>query len=200
MSKINQLHRIIPVLAVVSLLFSSCTQQICPAYQSFYIHDDLHRQETFSLFNADGLPKTDLNDVKKNKFGIIGRQPYILKERSLHTVAMVDVYPGFVEVDSVVLYAELSVTEDSVPELSIDRFGKIPRPEVGYNTEQEFYSYEFGNVFENKDNYMDQSDSKQADSVQNNIFNWWPFGKNKKAKEPKEKKSELVEPVNTERE
>ncbi|HYG37815.1 MAG TPA: hypothetical protein VD908_04315 [Cytophagales bacterium] len=75
------------------LLFSSCKKDyICPAYQSYYLLDSAKRQQHFSLFAEDSLPR-EIIEVKKNKFGIMEKMSYRRKSTSLNTLPMTMIYP-----------------------------------------------------------------------------------------------------------
>lgn len=69
------------------LLLGSCTQrQICPAFQSAYIHDKDVLRKKFSYLLEDSTPK--MLTASKNKYLIAEPTPYRKKLRSLRTIEM----------------------------------------------------------------------------------------------------------------
>jgi len=93
------------------LALGSCTQrQICPAFQSAYIHDKDALRKKFSYFLEDSTPK--LLTASKNKYLIAEPTPYRKKVRSLQTVTMKPVP---------VIVPDSLVNEDSVSMEELDR-------------------------------------------------------------------------------
>ncbi len=82
----------------IMLGLSACNDKlICPAFQSYYVFDDDQREQMFSLFGEDSLPKMD-GDVVKNQNGLVKQPrlfPYQRKKQELNTVPMETVMPGY---------------------------------------------------------------------------------------------------------
>jgi len=94
------------------LSLTSCKKDyICPAYQSYYLLDSARREQHFSLFGGDSLPK-EIVQVKKTKYGVMEKLSYRKKENSFNTLYMEIVYPELS--DSAV------IKEDSIPMISGD--------------------------------------------------------------------------------
>ncbi len=74
-------------IGLLSILSLSCKDKvICPAFQSTYILDDSVRHLYFSMFNHPDLtPRTDFGRVRKNKYGVIKKDPYWVKNIKLKT-------------------------------------------------------------------------------------------------------------------
>ena len=79
--------RVLIILIGCCLALGSCTQrQICPAFQSAYIHDKDALRKKFSYFLEDSTPK--LLTASKNKYLVAEPTPYRKKLRSLRTIEM----------------------------------------------------------------------------------------------------------------
>jgi len=110
--------RIAPFMARVLLLvigcclvLGSCTQrQICPAFQSAYIHDKDALRKKFSYFLEDSTPR--VLTASKNKYLVAEPTPYRKKVRSLQTVEMKPVP---------VIVPDSILNEDSVSMEELDR-------------------------------------------------------------------------------
>ncbi len=175
------------VLCAFTAWCASCTQQVCPAYQSYYYHNQGSSDMAFSLFTEDSIPRNDISNFEKNRYGIAKKEPYYLKQLSLHTVEKKHVYGQSIEQDSLILLAELQIEQDSMLSDVISQFGIYNRIDLGYNAEQEYYSYAFGDIFENEENYLNiegqgvvqEKENEEETTFFQRIFSWWPpFGKN----------------------
>lgn len=82
-------------------------RQICPAYQSAFIHDSTTRAKMFSYFGEDSLPK--VLEANKDRHLLIDPVTLRKKRRMMQTVAMVDVYPQ--EPDSAAFDDDLLLAE-----------------------------------------------------------------------------------------
>jgi hypothetical protein len=103
--------RVFILLIGCCLLLGSCTQrQICPAFQSAYIHDKDALRKKFSYFQEDSIPK--MLTASKNKYLIAEPTPYRKKLRSLRTVEMREVP---------VIVPDSILNEDSVSMEELDR-------------------------------------------------------------------------------
>jgi hypothetical protein len=157
------------VVAIVAGLISCKSNQICPAFQSTFILDDSLRMLAFSPFGPDSMPKYG-PWVKKNKNGIIARDPYLVKNYNLKTVKMeLQFIP--IDADSVTFDDDLYQKEmaadslapqagDSLAIASADSSATQPAkkpagkkyirnydPKDQFNEEQIFYNKLFGEVF-----------------------------------------------------
>ena len=75
------------------LSLTSCKKDyICPAYQSYYLLDSARREQYFSLFGEDSLPK-EIVQVKKTKVGIMDEVSYKKRNTDLQNLPMTIVYP-----------------------------------------------------------------------------------------------------------
>jgi hypothetical protein len=102
-----------PISLICLLLLASCADKtICPAFQSYFVLDEDKRNDMFSYFAEDSLPKEDEGIVSKNMFGIIEPPNYFtvanitapkneLRARNarMSTIEMEVIYP-FDEEDS----------------------------------------------------------------------------------------------------
>lgn len=82
-------------------LLTSCSDHLCPAFQSTFILDDEVREKQFSLFNEDEMPK-DNGYVKKQKNGVASPVPYRKRMDEMRSIARVTIYPEKILTDSVV--------------------------------------------------------------------------------------------------
>lgn len=79
------------VFSIIALMAACNTQrQICPAYQSAFVHDSTARVRMFSYFGEDSLPK--VMEANKDRHLLIDPVTLRKKRRMMQTVAMVDVY------------------------------------------------------------------------------------------------------------
>lgn len=99
-----------------------CTQNICPAFQSYYILDEDSRDKQFTYFAEDSMPRGDMMDITKSQFGII-EQPIVTKipppirnpYAKLNSVGMEIIYP--VKIDSLefqgddIMLAEMDIVD-----------------------------------------------------------------------------------------
>jgi len=121
-----------------------CAQNICPAFQSYYILDEEIRAKQFTYFAEDSMPRNDMAGINKSQFGIID-QPIISKIpppispfARLNSVPMEMIYPA--KVDSLefqgddIMFAEMDIV-DSLALEELEEEGKI----WNFNTEQENY-------------------------------------------------------------
>lgn len=104
-----------------------CTQNICPAFQSYYILDEEIRQKQFTYFAEDSMPRIDMADINKSQFGIID-QPIVSRIpppirnpfSRLNSVPMKIIYPA--KVDSLeflgddIMFAEMDVVDTAALE------------------------------------------------------------------------------------
>ena len=86
----------------------------CPAFQSYFILDEKTRQDQFSKFDVDSLPKFDYT-VRKNKYGIVKKVSYRKKQDEWNTVDMDVIMPTLdQELDSVLIAQEIYDASDSL--------------------------------------------------------------------------------------
>ena len=106
---IRSMRKFYPIaLLTLIILFSSCADKtICPAFQSYYLLDEDKRDDMFSYFGEDSLPKQKEGIVSKNMFGIIEKPNYLTvanvsipkneyraRDADMQTIPMEVVYPG----------------------------------------------------------------------------------------------------------
>jgi len=122
-----------------------CTQNICPAFQSYYILDEGFRQKQFTYFAEDSMPRNDMAGINKSQFGIIA-QPIVSKIpppirnpfARLNSVPMEMIYPA--KVDSLeflgddIMFAEMDIVDTTALE-ELEEEGKIWH----FNIEQQNY-------------------------------------------------------------
>lgn len=144
---------------IILFAFYSCKDKvICPAFQSTYILDDSMRMAYFSPFLGDSLPR-ETAMVRKSKYGIIKKDPYLVKNYKLKTSPMENVLrppeedttsvetgefvaEDFVEGDSL-----LASNEKKEPEEKEEKYKYGYRRDDKFNTEQEYYNKYFGYLF-----------------------------------------------------
>jgi len=131
------------VLILSSIL--GCSQNICPAFQSYYILDEDSREKQFTYFEEDSMPRGNMMDITKSQFGII-EQPIVTKipppirnpYAKLNSVGMEIIYP--VKIDSLeftgddIMLAEMDIVDTTALE-EIEKEGKVWH----FNIEQENY-------------------------------------------------------------
>jgi len=122
-----------------------CTQNICPAFQSYYILDEEFREKQFTYFAEDSMPRDDMAGINKSQFGIID-QPIVSKIpppirnpfARLNSVPMEMIYPA--KVDSLefqgddIMFAEMDIVDTTALE-ELEKEGKIWH----FNIDQENY-------------------------------------------------------------
>ena len=119
-------------------MFSCKSNHICPSFESAYILDQKIRDQTFSLFDEDTLPREDFI-VKKNKFGIIKSVKYRKKRDDMLTVKMETIFPQ-VEPPDTLLLAEQDLTPEQMEQL----LQEGEQPVNHYNVDQIYYMRHFG--------------------------------------------------------
>jgi hypothetical protein len=144
---------------IILFAFYSCKDKvICPAFQSTYILDDSMRMAYFSPFQGDSIPR-ETAMVRKSKYGIIKRDPYLVKNYKLKTAPMENVLRPPVEdttsVETGEFVAEDFVEGDSLlasnekkePEEKEEKYKYGYRRDDKFNVEQEYYNKYFGYLF-----------------------------------------------------
>ena len=125
-------------LTVIVSMFSCKSNHICPSFESAYILDREIRDQTFSLFDADTLPKEDFI-VRKDKNGIIKSVKYRKKRDAMLTVKMETIYPQVEPLDTMLL-AEQDLTPEEMERI----LSEGERPVNHYNVDQIYYMRHFG--------------------------------------------------------
>ena len=92
----------------VSAVFS-CTQKICPAFQSYYILDSATRHQTFTYFGEDTMPRQDMAVANKNQFGII-EEPLPKKLWEKLPPPINDPFDKIASIDKEVVYPQIPDT------------------------------------------------------------------------------------------
>jgi hypothetical protein len=144
---------------IILFAFYSCKDKvICPAFQSTYILDDSMRMAYFSPFLGDSLPR-ETAMVRKSKYGIIKKDPYLIKNYKLKTSPMENVLRPPVEdttsVETGEFVAEDFVEGDSLlasnkkkePEEKEEKYKYGYRRDDKFNVDQEYYNKYFGYLF-----------------------------------------------------
>ncbi|MDH3708969.1 MAG: hypothetical protein OER04_03715 [Cyclobacteriaceae bacterium] len=125
-------------LAVVAGMFSCKSNHICPSFESAYILDQEIRDQTFSLFDVDTLPKEDFI-VRKDKNGIIKSVKYKRKRDEMLTVKMETIFPQ-VDPPDTMLLAEQDLTPEQIEQI----LSEGEQPINHYNVDQIYYMRHFG--------------------------------------------------------
>ncbi|MEM7549883.1 MAG: hypothetical protein AAF363_09415 [Bacteroidota bacterium] len=162
---------------------TSCTDKICPAYQSFYIFDDNHRDDLFSPFTSgDSIPKEEFVRYagKKKKQGIVAQSrlfPFRITEDRLRVVEQEYVMPGTWEPpqeDGITsasdtgsfntdLIGELVIVEDDFEAQRVQEQDSLAQErEAKPNVDQEYYEYLFGKEL--------KADLEMREAVKNGTF------------------------------
>ncbi len=177
--------------------FGACQEKmVCPAYQSYFILDKEVTKRKFSLFGEDSLPKTDLWQVDKGKYGIADDLPYPKKIEAHKTVSMESIYLKKEDVfeDVERPYAEMDTAlfpTDTVPRESsqIERRGYV-------DIDQMIYLYHFGDQFsrpkpepETEEQLIEESAFDEAPVEKKEKKGFWPF--RKKSKEDSEEEDQV---------
>lgn len=104
------------LIALLWLLhLSSCVpNKTCPAFQSYFILDEKAREDQFSKFDSDSIPKYDYA-VKKSKYGVVKKISYRKKQDDWNSVQMDIIMPTLEdEFDSVLIAQEIYDVNDSL--------------------------------------------------------------------------------------
>lgn len=125
-------------LAVSASMFSCKSNHICPSFESAYILDKNIRDQTFSLFDEDTLPREDLI-VRKDKYGIIKSVKYRRKRDEMLTVKMETIFPQ-VDPPDTMLLAEQDLTAEQIEQI----MSEGEQPVNHYNVDQIYYMRHFG--------------------------------------------------------
>ena len=125
-------------LAVSASMFSCKSNHICPSFESAYILDQEIRDQTFSRFDEDTLPKEDFI-VRKDKNGIIKSVKYKRKKDELLTVKMETIFPQ-VDPPDTMLLAEQDLTPEQMEQI----LSEGEKPVNRYNVDQIYYMRHFG--------------------------------------------------------
>lgn len=203
----------------VLLVLASCNDKICPSYSSYFILDNSNadrinmnyvsaafpdpsyylysnslRDKYFSYLNEDSIPRENLVTVRTDQFGIIEKQSYRKKERSLQIIPMEVVIP---EPDDSLKFAgdqELMAELDIVDSTAIDSMG-VKVKTYRYNNDQKYYLWYFRNklVWKDEIGKTEEEEQKEAedagdvDGVEEAKEGFFKriFGKRFKKKEPK---------------
>ncbi len=187
------------LIALLWLLhLTSCVpSKTCPAFQSYFILDEKTREDKFSKFDSDSIPKYDYV-VKKSKYGIIKKISYRKKQEEWNTVQMEIVMPTLEDqLDSVLLAQEVYDANDSLFSENKQTPQSVRRRDR-YNEDQLQYMRLFGKYLRKPVAPKDADVSEELDAPPSDDLNGeakkkkGPFGflkkKNKKDKPPKQKK------------
>jgi len=152
-------------IAILVLLgLSSCSDKICPAFQSYYVLDNNKRDEIFSLVSNDSLPQEfknympEIDDVKKTRYGLIKQAPvlaYIMKENEMMTIEMEKIMPTSADLDTLgsadQQFGEGEIPTDST-EMEIQKLGPgqvgLQNKDAAYNEDQAAYEELYGDQLE----------------------------------------------------
>ena len=91
MIKFVQVSTVFTLVILVMWLTGCKDKVICPAFQSTYILDDSLRYLHFSLFDTNMQPKMTASLSKKNRYGVMKRDPMFIKNYKLKTSPMENV-------------------------------------------------------------------------------------------------------------
>jgi len=152
-------------IAILVLLgLNSCSDKICPAFQSYYLLDHNHRDQIFALVSNDSLPQEFKNympathDVKKTRYGLIKQAPvlaYIMKENEMMTIEMEKIMPTSADLDTLgsadQQFGEGEIPTDSA-EMEIQKLGPgqigLQNKDAAYNEDQAAYEELYGDQLE----------------------------------------------------
>ena len=152
------------ILILVLLGLSSCSDKICPAFQSYYVLDNNKRDEIFSLVSNDSLPQEfknympETDDVKKTRYGLIKQAPvlaYIMKENEMMTIEMEKIMPTSADLDTLgsadQQFGEGEIPTDSAA-MEIQKLGPgqigLQNKDAAYNEDQAAYEELYGDQLE----------------------------------------------------
>jgi len=180
-------------LALVLGLTACNDKLICPAYQSYYVFDNNEREQMFSLFGEDSLPKMD-GDVVKNRKGLVHQPlilPFIRKNEELKTVPMETVMPSYdteTTSDSVgqetnfIAQEVFGNDDDAWKNLAPREYASAGQRKIGINVDQKNYEALFG------DYLAEQMGEEEGGGGEDDAFAEPGFGD---FEEPKEKRGFL---------
>ena len=152
------------ILILVLLGLNSCSDKICPAFQSYYVLDHNKREEIFALVSTDSLPQEFKNympetyDVKKTRYGLVKQAPvlaYIMKENEMMTIEMKKIMPTSADLDTLgsadQQFGEGEIPTDST-EMEIQKLGPgqvgLQNKDAAYNEDQAAYEELYGDQLE----------------------------------------------------
>lgn len=154
------------LILATALWAGACNDKVvCPAFESYYMHDLEGREQFFSYFGEDSLPKADLATARRNKNGLGHKSrlfAYRTKEATLRTIPMEDVMPAEEDeldadsltpvdqqyIDELQADSTLVASADTVPTLRERPTGPGGRPQR-INTDQHYYNRRFGELLLN---------------------------------------------------
>lgn len=127
------------------ILFQSCQQKLCPAFESYYLLDEEAQEKQFTYFGEDSLPRTDMREVNKNRFGIIqepvtNKIPYPIRSvyAKLNTLEPEIIYPQ--EPDTVEFTGdELMFAEMDIPDSAMVEADSVEGKIWHFNVDQDNY-------------------------------------------------------------
>ncbi len=166
-------------LAVLAGMLSCKSNHICPSFESAFILDQEIRDQTFSLFDEDTLPREDFV-VNKNKFGIIKSVSYRKKRDQMRTVEMETIFPQ-VEPPDTMLLAEQDLSPEEMEQILMEG----ERPVNHYNVDQIYYMRHFGQYLpmpeEPSDTEVEESEEEipLEEPAKVKKKQWWQFWKKK---------------------
>ena len=148
---------VLVLLAAAIVVLPSCNQKMqCAAYSSYFLLDEDALNKQFTYFGEDTLPRQDISNVNKNRYGIIKKQFFVFKNWSLRTVPMEIVFPETPDSlkfqGDLLLYAEMDIPDSA----QLDQ----PAQDWNWNVEQENYFREI------KDLIVLTSDLEEEEAAQ----------------------------------
>jgi hypothetical protein len=135
----NHIRQIL-ILLIFAIGLYSCSNKICPAFQSSFIfHEDV-RVDQFSLFTLDSIPKP-FAPYKKLKYGIQPQDKYSKTVKNMATVEMRRNWGPKNAVDSLIFAETDFVTMDSLsgevrdvePDLFMETMKNANVDQLNYN-------------------------------------------------------------------
>jgi hypothetical protein len=175
---------------------------ICPAFQSTYVFEDNTRQNLFSLFGEDSLPKSKVI-IKKNRYGMIVRVRYNERMNDLRTVRMKTIYSP-PPIDSVL------VDEDAFVNANVEtdtlELEASENNNHRYNNDQRAYMYYIGDdvakVFEKRmaaqKKFQKEREEQMALNPGKSDRRALKEERKRKKQEQKENKNQEIAPVDDE--
>lgn len=170
----------ISILLIVFLSTACSKRTICPAYQSSFMFDGAKRDQFFSAFVQDTLPKEDFEVIKDNR-GLVASVSYRGKKRTdlNGRIEMITIYPEppMDGLDSLVVMGA-----DSTGNYNPNPVARKPRKKPGYNRDQQIYMDLFGEY------YYEQTSPPEAKEEEEEKLPWYKrlFRKKKSDEEQQE--------------
>jgi hypothetical protein len=146
---------------------------ICPAYQSYFILDEMTEKSQFAYFALDSLPRRDVFNTSKNQNGMVvntGLLAYVSddwqRNLDIKTIPMEVVYP---EISDSLLFsgdALMFAETDVIDSAALDS-ARFAGQTFQYNVDQKYYNWYFKDklVWKDELNKKDDSSNSSEDNL-----------------------------------